>query len=174
MGEIESADGVVEGVLDGVGIDGVARVNGPAGTARQGQEDEAAQGRRHPAFRLLADLYRRQHDCPKTLDALDPSYPEECQDCAVAAARTVCVLARTGWLVAEDDFVYAAVVDKTAYGGQLEVAAVRATLDRAESDGAILAITDVYPVQVMRMHAGRDGGTWKTMPPQTVQPRVAL
>lgn len=68
------------------------------------------------------------------------------------------------------EYEYSAVVDKRIHGGQLEIARVRDNLERAETDGAVLAHTDMYPVAVMRRQV--PDGHWEPLPPEAKQPQA--
>lgn len=131
-------------------------VDGVDVAAGQADEESPTVWEKHPAFRILVNLYR-QHECPGTVDPLDP------EDCAGVAAATVRALMQAGWLTAESEFQFAAVVDRRTHGGGLEVAKVRDTLDRAETDAALLSLTDIYPVMVMRRRrsGSRTCGEWE-------------
>lgn len=67
-------------------------------------------------------------------------------------------------------YEYSAVVDRRIHGGQLEIARVRDNLERAETDGAVLALTDMYPVAVMRRQL--PDGQWELIPPEEPKPQM--
>lgn len=136
-------------VLDGGGVSAGAL-----------DEDGLAQWKQHPAYQVLVALHRKEHGCLPTLDPSDP------EDCAGVAAATIRALMQTGWLVPESNFQYAAVVDKRMHGKGFDVAKVRDTFERADTDRHVLAMTDVYPVIVMRRQrsGSRACGEWEEMP----------